>query len=585
MSDTILDFNTIRVGEKPLSRLHNNPIIGISVNIDTQTSRLHEAYIQAIQNAGGIPFLIPATDEIDTLRELVERMDGLLLSGGADIGGCYFGEPTLEGLTEVDPERDRYDFILLRIASDYQLPILGICRGMQVINVAFGGGLWQDIPSQYPIQPVNHSVLTNKEQPVHTIHVDKESVLFRILQSEEVGVNSRHHQAVKRVAKGFKVVATSHDGIIEAIEGYPSKRIMGVQWHPENMATEGDNPEMQSLFSQFINEAKLFKQAKKIHNQTLTVDSHCDTPMLFEEHTVDFGSRDEMAQVDLVKMSEGRLDAVFVVAYIPQKYPVTDATKYARELLLEMKNQVEQNRDYAGIASSFDNAIQLKQQGRKAIFLGVENGHALQQNLENLKLFQELGVTYITLCHNGANAICDSAVGEVVHNGLSEFGKQVVQRMNEMGLVIDLSHAAESTFYDVLQESISPVIASHSSARMLCNHPRNLTDNQIKAIATAGGVVQVCLYNGFLVKKGTASIIDAVNHIEHIIEVGGIHSVGIGSDFDGGGGIEGCIAANELINVTIELLRRGYSEKDIALIWGGNLQRVVNDVQQQKHNK
>lgn len=584
MSDTILNFNTIRVGDNPHSRLHTNPIIGISVNIDTQTSRLHEAYIRAIQDAGGIPLLIPASDDMDTLRELVERMDGLLLSGGADIGGGYFGEPTLEGLTEVDPKRDRYDFMLLRIASDYQLPVLGICRGMQVINVAFGGDLWQDIPSQYPRNPLNHSILKYKEQSAHTVRIEKDSILYNVLQSEEVGVNSRHHQAVKEIAPGFKIAATSSDGIIEAIEGYPNRRVLGVQWHPENMATEGDNPTMQLLFQHFIQEASLLKQAKQIHHRNLIVDSHCDTPMLFEEHTVDFGKRDSVAQVDLVKMFEGQLDAVFVVAYIPQKYPENQATAYAKGLLLEMKNQIKRNKKYAKQVTTFDAAQQLKEDGRKAIFLGIENGHALQQNIENLELFQELGVTYITLCHNGANAICDSAIGNPVHSGLSKFGKQVVHRMNEMGLVIDLSHAAESTFYDVLKESSSSVIVSHSSARTLCNHPRNLTDEQIKTIASAGGVVQVCLYNGFLVNEGTASVFDAVNHIEHIIKVGGIQSVGIGSDFDGGGGIEGCNAANELKNITIELLRRGYSEEDIALIWGGNLQRVINKVQQQKQN-
>ena len=576
---TRLDFDTVRLGITPSNQRKDHPLIGISVNIDAQTSRLHEAYIRSILDAGGIPVLIPAMDDASALQEIVKSLDGLLLSGGADIDGCYFNEPTLEELTEIDPERDRYDFLLLRIATDYQLPVLGICRGMQVINVAFGGGLWQDIPSQYPGSPLNHSVLTQKEQPVHAVKIEKDSVLFSIFGKEEVGVNSRHHQAVKRIATGFKVSATSEDGVVEAIEAYPHKRIIGVQWHPENMATEGNNEEMKRLFNHFVNEANLFRKAKQIHEEYLTVDSHCDTPMLFAEHGVDIGRRDAVAQVDLIKMEEGKLDATFVVAYIPQNHPQGKAGEYAKELLLEMQKQIEANSQYVGQARTFLEVQQLKKQGRKAIFLGIENGHALDGNPENLTFFKEMGVTYLTLCHNGANDLCDSAVGKSIHQGLSALGVEVVTLMNRLGMAIDVSHASESTFYDVLHKSRVPVIASHSSARALCDHPRNLTDEQIKALATAGGVIQVCLYSNFLVKEGKASIIDAVNHIEHIIRVGGVNCVGIGSDFDGGGGIEGCNAANELINLTVELLRRGYGEVEIAAIWGGNLRRVVDTIQ------
>lgn len=576
----IIDFNTIRLGIEPLSQQEKNPLIGISVNIDAQTSRLHEAYIHSILDAGGIPILIPAMDDEAALQEIVENLDGLLLSGGADIDGRYFNEPTLEELTEIDPERDRYDFLLLRIASDYQLPILGICRGMQVINVAFGGGLWQDIPSQFPGSPLNHSILTQKEQPVHPVKIEKDSVLFPIFGKEEIGVNSRHHQAVKKIADGFKVSATSMDGVVEAIEAYPHRRILGVQWHPENMAAEGKNKEMKQLFNHFINEANLFKKAKQFHDKYLTVDSHCDTPMLFAEHRIDIGKRDAVAQVDLIKMHEGKLDAAFVVAYLPQNYPQGKAGEYAKKLLLTMQKQIEVNGQYVGQACNFNEAEELKNQGRKALFLGIENGHALDGNLDNLVVFKKMGVVYLTLCHNGANDLCDSAVGKPIHQGLSALGKQVVAQMNRLGMAIDISHASEDSFYAVLQSSSSPILASHSSARALCNHPRNLTDEQIKALASTGGVIQVCLYSHFLVNGGKASVIDAVNHIEHIIQVGGIDCVGIGSDFDGGGGIDGCNGANELINITVELLRRGYEEKEIAAIWGGNLRRVINKIQQ-----
>lgn len=582
MAEKIVDFKTVTFGTTPQSKRSDNPIIGISVNIDDHTSRLHEAYIRSVINTGGVPILIPATDDMDALREIVERIDGLLLSGGSDIEARYFGESDLEGLTDVIPERDTYDFLLLKVASDRQLPIFGICRGMQVMNVAFGGSLWQDIPSQYHTNTIRHSVLTDKEKPAHGVEIEKPSIISEIIGCGETGVNSRHHQALKEIAPGFRVTATASDGITEAIEAFPLYRMLGVQWHPENMATEGDNKQMQQFFSRLVYEASLFCKAKKIHQKHLSVDSHCDTPMLFEEHTVDIGKRDPVACVDLVKMYEGKLDSVFVVAYIPQKYPAEKATDYAYELLTQMQKQIEHNKAYVGQARTFNEAENLKREGRKAIFLGIENGHALQGDLNKLDFFKRMGVTYITLCHNGANAICDSAVGEPLYSGLSEFGKEVVRRMNQLGIVVDLSHAAESSFYDVLELSTVPVIASHSSARAICDHPRNLTDDQIRALSAKGGVVQVCLYDGFLMKGRNATLMDAVDHIEHIIRVGGIECVGIGSDFDGGGGIEGCRSANELINITVELIRRGYDEKQIAAIWGGNIRRAINQIQQQQ---
>lgn len=584
MMDKIVEFAEATLGAAPRGGRAENPVIGISVSIDGQTSRLHEAYIRSVLDAGGIPLLIPATDDADALLEMMERVDALLLTGGADIDGRYFGEPTLEGIAEVNPARDAYDFLLLKIASDRQLPIFGICRGMQVINVAFGGGLWQDIPSQYPGgNTIAHNILTDKEKPAHTVLVEAGTVLAEILGSGEVGVNSRHHQAIKELAAGFRVAATAPDGIVEAIEAFPARRILGVQWHPENMAAEGGNKLMKSFFERLTYEAALFRRAKWIHENNIVADSHCDTPMLFAEHTVDIGRRDAVAQVDLPKMYEGKTDTAFVVAYIPQTYPIDKAKGYACELLNEMQRQIAANSQYVDQARTFADVAALKKEGRKAIFLAIENGHALAADPANLDFFHDMGVTYITLCHNGANDLCDSAVGEPRHSGLSTLGEQVVRRMNRLGMVVDLSHAAETTFYDVLRVTFAPVIASHSSARALCDHPRNLTDDQIRAIAAAGGVVQVCLYGPFLVAGGEATVIDAVDHIEHVVRIGGIECAGIGSDFDGGGGIVGCDGANELINITVELLRRGYTDQHIAAIVGGNLRRVVDAAQNDRH--
>ena len=233
-----------------------------------------------------------------------------------------------------------------------------------------------------------------------------------------------------------------------------------------------------------------------------------------------------------------------------------------------------------GIAYTPQQIYDLKAAGKKAIMLGVENGYAIGKDLENITRFKKMGVSYITLCHNGNNDICDSARGEVEWNGLSPFGKEVIKKMNELGILVDISHAAESSFYTALETSKHPIIASHSSARALCDHPRNLTDEQLKALAAKGGVVQICLYKGFINKEAEkASLSDAIRHINHIVSLIGIDHVGIGSDFDGDGELIGCRASNELINITVQLLKEGYTENDIAKIWGGNFLRVMTNVQ------
>ncbi len=603
MINKIIEFETCTISSPAKSSRDTQPLIGISVNVDGETSRLHQAYIQSILDAGGVPLLIPATTDADALREAVERIDGLLLSGGSDVDGRYFGEETLAGITDVNPLRDAYDFLLLRLATDRQVPVFGICRGVQVVNIAFGGTIYQDIPSQFPGTPLNHSVYgagIPRERPAHEVTLAEGSKLAAIFRKAQIEVNSRHHQALKVIAPGFQVTATAPDGVVEAIEGFPLRRIWGVQWHPENLAAEGGDPGTKALFRFFIEEADLFRRAKAIHDIYLTVDSHCDTPMLFPRYAmegsleemilvpdpVDIGRRDPHARVELAKMGEGRIDASFMVAYLPQGERTDEAhraaTDKAREILGELHRQAEANAAYAGIARTFAEAEALKRSGKKAIFPGIENGYALGRDLKNLERFREMGVVYLTLCHNGANELCDSAAGDPEHNGLSPFGREVVREMNALGLVIDLSHAAEKTFYDVLEASATPVICSHSSARTLCDHRRNLTDDQLRALAAKDGVVQVCLYGGFLRREGEATLLDAADHIDHLVSVAGISHVGIGSDFDGGGGIPGCDASNELINLTVELLRRGYTPEQIGGIWGGNLRRAIDAIQQAK---
>jgi microsomal dipeptidase-like Zn-dependent dipeptidase len=202
-------------------------------------------------------------------------------------------------------------------------------------------------------------------------------------------------------------------------------------------------------------------------------------------------------------------------------------------------------------------------------------------SLKDIKRVQDLGVTYITLCHTKNNDYCDSSSDTVARwNGLSKFGKKAIKEMNRRGMMIDVSHASEKTFWDVIKHSKKPIIASHSSSRALYDHDRNLTDDQIRAVAKNGGVVQVCIVNEFLRKnKKDACLDDFMNHLCHIIDVAGIDHVGIGTDFDGGGGVKGCRGDNDLIRITVKLIERGYSEEDIAKIWGGNFLRVMDEVQ------
>ena len=187
----------------------------------------------------------------------------------------------------------------------------------------------------------------------------------------------------------------------------------------------------------------------------------------------------------------------------------------------------------------------------------------------------------MTLCHNGNNDICGSARYNDEHIGVTPFGEQVIREMNRTGMMVDLSHAGEQTFYDTLDISSKPVVCSHSSSRVLCDHPRNLTDEQLKAIARKGGVVQVCLYSGFLRSDTPATICDAIEHLHHMVNIMGIEHVGIGTDFDGDGGIIGCNDSSELINLTRRMLYERYSENDLRLIWGGNFLRVMEEVQKQ----
>ena len=339
---------------------------------------------------------------------------------------------------------------------------------------------------------------------------------------------------------------------------------------------------MMPLFHWLIKEAASFQEAKRLHSRMITLDSHCDTPMFFDRG-IDFASRDKKILVDLHKMTEGRLDATIMVAYLKQSERTDEAlsaaTAKADRILNEIEEMVAKNCTAVDLAYTPNDLWRLKMEGKKAIMLGIENGYAIGKDISNVERFRKRGVVYMTLCHNGNNDICGSARDNAEGLGVSAFGEDVIKEMNRVGMMVDISHAGEKSFYDALELSTKPIVASHSSARALCDHPRNLTDAQLKALAAKGGVAQVTLYDGFLRKEGHATIKDAINHLNHMVNIMGIEHVGIGTDFDGDGGITGCASASELINFTRQLLLERYSEESIRLIWGGNFLRVMEEVQ------
>ena len=508
-------------------------------------------------------------------------MDGLLLTGGADINPLFLGEEPVKELHSINPRRDRQELLLAKLAADRQIPILGICRGIQVMNAAFGGSLYQDIHVQMEGKRIKHDQDLGRGYASHTVRIEKDSLLYKLFETEVLPVNSFHHQAVKEVAPGFRVTARSSDGVIEAMESTECKSMMGVQWHPECFILE-NNTCMMPLFEWFIRESSSFREAKRLHRRMITLDSHCDTPMFFDQG-INFATRDKKILVDLHKMTEGHLDATIMVAYLKQlertDEALSAATAKADRILNEIEEMVAKNCTTVDIAYTPADLFRLKKAGKKAVMLGIENGYAIGKDITNVERFRHRGVVYMTLCHNGNNDICGSARYNEEELGVSTFGEQVIKEMNRVGMMVDISHAGEKSFYDALEISSKPIVASHSSARALCDHPRNLTDDQLKALAAKGGVAQVCMYGGFLRKNGEATIKDAIEHLNHMVNVMGIEHVGIGTDFDGDGGITGCASASELINFTRRLLLERYSGESIRLIWGGNFLRVMEEVQ------
>ncbi len=566
---------------KSFPNYKNAPLIGLTGNYRDGECTLSEGYFTSILKAGGVPVIIPPFEDHSSLINTINSLDGIIFTGGGDINPLFLKEEPVKELHSINHKRDRCEMIMAILAANRQIPILGICRGIQIMNAAFGGTLYQDINTQHTSPCIKHNQELSRSYPSHNVKIEKDSLLYSIFKTDVLPINSFHHQAVKDVASGFIPSARSADGIIEAIESSEFKSMIGVQWHPECFILENDHS-MMPLFEWLIKESSSYKSARLLHKDILTLDSHCDTPMFFDQN-IDFGSRDEKILVDLHKMTEGGLDATIMVAYLKQlecsDEGLARATEKAWYLLNEIERMVNANLSSVEIAYTPADLYRLKAAGKKAIMLGIENGYAIGKDIDNIEKFHNKGVVYITLCHNGNNNICGSARDNTGNTGLTTFGKEVVKEMNRLGIIIDISHAGENTFYDTLSLSSKPIVASHSSARALCDHPRNLSDSQLKALAQKGGVAQVTLYKGFLKKGGDANIKDAISHLNHMVNIMGIDHVGIGTDFDGDGGITGCASAAELINFTRLLIEEGYSKEDIRKIWGGNFLRVMKEVQ------
>ena len=568
------------------------PVIGITGNYDEQNCMLAEGYYKSVWRAGGVPVILPPLSDTDAVINMLEHIDGLLLSGGGDYNPLYAGEEPISQLGGINAERDLPELLITRLAYNRQIPMLGICRGIQTLVMALDGKVAQHISAS----AIKHSQDADRSEPTHSVTIEAESILNDIYQDVEgcstfnaeklmLYVNSFHHQAVSDAGERFRVTAHSSDGVIEAIESREFKSIMGVQWHPECLVADEGLP----IFSWLVRQAAHYREACDLHQRVLTLDTHCDTPMFFPQG-VDFGSRDSRILVDLHKMSEGHQDATIMVAYLPQPklgetfsskvdFDVDGPMEYANLIFDKIEQLVEKNHRFLSIARTPADLYADKRQGRHSIMLGIENGLALNGQLQNLNHFAQRGIVYMTLCHNGDNDICDSARGCNTHNGVSQFGQQVIREMNRLGIMVDLSHASERSFYDALNISEQPIVCSHSSCRALCDHPRNLTDEQMRALAAKGGVMQITMYNGFLVKDCEATVQDALRHLEHAIQVMGIDHVGIGTDFDGDGGIRGMASSSEMLNFTRQLLARRYNENDIQKIWGGNFLRVMSIVQ------
>ena len=341
----------------------------------------------------------------------------------------------------------------------------------------------------------------------------------------------------------------------------------------------GDILTMEDLSSK----ALTFRMAKELMGEIFTVDTHCDLPEGYPDASV--GKR-SLRQCSIQKMDEGGLDSQVLISFLWQGPSDEVSSRRAVEKnlkqLREIKEDIGKYPEACGLATTPEEAEALVKQGRKAFFIGLENAYGIGNDISNIKKVRDLGVVYITLCHFRDNAVCNTSSkhGSNPSKGLTDFGIKVIEEMNRQGLMIDLSHPSAGTFWDCIKYSKAPIICSHSGAKAIYGHDRGLDDRQLKALAEKGGVIQVYTVPEFLTRNpGKSSIDDMMAHFNHCVEVAGVEHVGIGSDFDGGGGVIGCNGDNDLVNITVKMLEYGYTRDQIRGFWGGNFMRVMKEVQ------
>jgi membrane dipeptidase len=370
----------------------------------------------------------------------------------------------------------------------------------------------------------------------------------------------------------------------------------------------------------------LTEKARKLHFSSIVVDTHDDTTQRFLDGKFDLGVRGASGSIDIPRMKEGGLGAIFFSIWIPSKITGPEAVDRALIQIDAVREQVRKHSNDIVLATTAAEIREARKQGKIAALMGVEGGHMINSDLGVLRSFAALGVRYMTLTHSGNDEWADSSMDKAAHNGLTDFGNDVVREMNRLGVMVDISHVSDKTFYDALEVSKAPLFASHSSCRAICAAPRNMTDQMMKDLAAKGGVVQINYHVGFLsqefrdaekanpeldkartaelvkrcgdneacqiiegerltreyVEQGKLPRVDfarIIEHIDHAVKVAGVDHVGLGSDFDGANMPYGMEDATKLPKITEALLQKGYSEGDVKKILGENTLRVMTEVE------
>ncbi|MGC2828786.1 MAG: dipeptidase [Candidatus Acidiferrum sp.] len=368
------------------------------------------------------------------------------------------------------------------------------------------------------------------------------------------------------------------------------------------------------------------ERAKRLHFSSLVIDTHADTTQRFLDGGFDFAARNELGSVDIPRMKEGGLGAIFFSVWIPSKITGPEAVKRALDQIDAVRAQVHKHPNDLVLVATAEGIREAHKHGKIAALIGIEGGHMIAGDLSVLRTYAALGARYMTLTHTGNVEWADASTDKPAHNGLTEFGKGVVREMNRLGMIVDISHVSDKTFADVLETSNAPVFASHSDCRTICDSPRNMTDDMIKALALKGGVIQINYHVGFLsqefrnaekahpewdkaialevrqrcgeregcrliegdritreyVLRGDLPRVEwtkIIEHIDHAVKVAGIDHVGLGSDFDGANMPFGMEDASKLPQITQALLGKGYSEGDVKKILGENTIRMMADVE------